>query len=441
MNTIDENFVIMSVGFLLAATLQMYLLRRKINNIADPLLFFALTSAFTLGLGLHAVDSVDLYVRIVFYFCCFYTGLFFALRKTTIVNKPLVMRSHMRHFKLIIVIGSAIYLISNLIFWANFGVVILSDDPSLYKSTAYSGGFGFVRRINWGFGVFILIGATYWYLWERSKTALLCLGLGVIISISGGSKSSLIPIFFSLGLYFLNPFLPVSRFNNLPNRRLLLHVVLLALVPVTTVLLIEQGSLDMAFFALIQRLFYFGDILLYWGQPELRAHFSNLGMLDYLRDSFGSILGMLRLIEYGSPMGNQFVQFTLPVGSDYSDSLGPNLPFYVRGELYLGTWFAPVHALAVGWIYGKIRRAFICYRASNLLHYTLAAFAVYVSGALPGEEGLAIGQVVDFLMIYIFVHFAASIINASLMSSKSEVNLISRQTAPPRKIAPDILPI
>ena len=420
MNNIDEYLGIMTIGLVLAATLQLYLLRRQINNFADPLFYFVLTSAFSLGLGVHAVDSVELYVRIVFYFLCLYIGFFSAIGKPKIAAQPLVMHFGVGQFKSVVVIGGTLYLIANLAVWAKSGLIILSSDPTLYKSTSYDGGLGIVRRINWGLGSFVLIAATYWYLWERSKTALVWLGLAVLISISGGSKSALLPIIFAMGLYFLNPFSPASSGKKMPNPRSLVYAALFAIIPVVTVLLIEQGSLETAATALLQRLFFFGDILLYWGQPDLRAHFVYLGLLDYLRDSFGSILGMLRLIDYGIPMGNQFVQFTLPVGTDFSESLGPNLPFYVRGELYLGVWIAPVHAFVVGWILGRIRRIFAQYRGANLLHYTLAAFAIMLSTALPGEEVLAIGEAFDFMMIFTPIYVLVLLISFAAQPSRAQ---------------------
>lgn len=413
MNVIDEYLGVMTIAFVFATIAQLLLIWRRINNIADPLLFFALTSAFSLGLGVHAVDSVGIYARIVGYFCCLYIGFFAATGKSAAIAQPLEMRMGTRHFKLIIVTGCTLFFLVNLMVWANSGVILLSDDPSLQKSTAYASGFGFVRRINWGLGVYVMIGATYWFLWARSKTALSWLALAVLTSISGGGKGALLPMIFALGLYFLRPFRPASPDRQIPSRRILVYALLLAVIPVAAVLLIEQDSTYSALNALLVRLFYFGDILLYWGQPELRAYFSNLGILDYIRDSFGLILGMLRLTDYGTPVGNQFVQFTLPVGYDFSESLGPNLPFYVRGELYFGPWFAPVHALVIGWILGRIRHAFTSYRGGNLLHYSLAAFWVCLSVGLPVEEGLAIGQAADFLMMYLFVHVLASMIVAA----------------------------
>jgi hypothetical protein len=155
-----------------------------------------------------------------------------------------------------------------------------------------------------------------------------------------------------------------------------------------------------AFNAFVTRLFYFGDILLYWGQENVRREFAGLGFSDYLKDTFGSILGALRLMDYGTPIGNQFVKSTLPYGTEFSDSLGPNLQFYVRGELYLGIVLAPLHASAIGFLFGRVRRYFIMYRGRSLLRYSLLAYSVIMSLTLMSEEGLAIGQIFDFMIFF-----------------------------------------
>lgn len=224
MNQLEEVFGVITLGFIIAFVVQLYLLRNRINNIADPLLYFATTSAFALGLGLHAVDSVELYVRLVVYFCSFYAGFFVAVGRRCISTDPLIISVDLRIFKLIITIGCIVTLIANLFLWYKSGLIILSDDPSINKGAAYADGFGIIRRINWGLGVFTLVGATYWYLWARTKSALLILGLAIFISVSGGGKSSLLPILFALGLYFLNPFLPVSGCKRIPSFRALLYI-------------------------------------------------------------------------------------------------------------------------------------------------------------------------------------------------------------------------
>jgi hypothetical protein len=208
---------------------------------------------------------------------------------------------------------------------------------------------------------------------------------------------------FALGMYFVNPFRPTAPRHRRPTRKILIAAAALAAIPVAAVLMVENEADQSPLNALFVRLFFFGDIMLYWGQADLRSHFSNLGPLDYVRDSFGSLLGMLRLIDYSTPVGNQFVQYSLPFDSDFSESLGPNLPFYVRGELYFGPWFAPFHALVIGFIVGRVRMFFVNYRGSSLLRYSLSVAVICLVTALPVEEGLAIGQLTDFMLVFVLV--------------------------------------
>lgn len=409
MNIIDGQLGAMTVTFLVAVFVQLFLIRRHVNNVADPLVFFALTSAFSIGMASFAVDSVGMYARIVLYYICFYLGFFVATGRGRPAAVPLELTTKPHRFRMIVITSCSIFFCANLIVWMVSGAIVFSDDPSVQKSAAYDGGFGFIRRINWGLGVFALIAATYWWLWERSRAALMWLLVALLTSVTGGGKSALLPMIFALGLYFLNPFRPANRRRRIPSRRVLLGALLVGIVPVAVVLLVEGDSAQAALDALLVRLFFSGDILLYWGQPDLRAHFSQLGPIDYFLDSFGSVLGMLRLVDYSAPIGNQFVQYTLPGGSDFSESLGPNLPFYVRGELYFGPWFAPLHALMIGWILGRIRLLFVFYRGRSLLHYSLASLSICLSGALPIEEGLAVGQATDFLLVFGLVYALISI--------------------------------
>ncbi|MDC8784106.1 hypothetical protein [Roseateles koreensis] len=429
MNFIDEHLWAMLAAVLATAFGQLWLIRRYVNNIADPLVFFTLTSAFSLGLGSYATGSHAIYARILLYFFCFYLGFLLGNRRALPPVVPLKLESGGRHFKTIVVTSCLIFFLSNVIIWVQSGTILLSDDPSLQKSVAYEGGLGFIRRINWGLGVFALIAAIYWWLWERSLVSLICACVAMLTSFTGGGKSALLPLIFALGLYFLNPFQPARKGRHIPSRRLLVGALLLGAVPVAVVLLIEGDSPQAAIDALLVRLFFSGDILLYWGQPDLRAHFSYLGPIDYFRDSLGSVLGMLRMSDYATPIGNQFVQYSLPVGYDFSESLGPNLPFYVRGELYFGPWLAPIHAVFIGLIIGQIRALFVRYRGNSPLRYSLAAFAICLAGALPIEEGLAIGQVVDFLLVFGPIYALASLLQGTAARSRSITTYRANQKA------------
>lgn len=413
MNIIEAHLAEMLVAFAIAAIVQIPLLWRRVNNIADPLVFFAITSAFTLGLAYYAVDTVALYIRVILYFAFFYAGLLLATKPLRQTSEPLMMSFGLQRFKVVVMISCIVFLTGNILVWMKSGVILFSDDPSLQKSISYADGFGFVRRINWGLGVFALVSALYWWILERSRVALAFLIFAILVSAVGGGKSALLPMIFSLGLYFLNPFRPVRDGKRMPTRRILLFAAGLAIIPVGAVLLIESDS---PLNALFVRLFFSGDVLLYWGQSDLRAHFSKLGVIDYVRDSFGSLLGMLRLIEYSTPIGNQFVQYSLPVDAEFSEWLGPNIPFYVRGELYFGPWLGIFHSLLIGYVVGRVRMLFVGYRGKSPLRYSISAVLVCIVTALPVEEGLAISQLTDFILVLALVLFIASVLASNRRS-------------------------
>lgn len=402
---IEDNLIVLLYVFAVTGIVQYALVRQRIASIADPLVYFVVTSAFSLALGYFAVDDSWLLARIFIYFLCFYVGLNLACGRHQRTMQPLQIGGDIRHFRAIVIVCCAIFLGLNAFMWMKSGIILLSDDPSLQKSEAYAGGFGFIRRFNWSVGVFVLIASLYWWLWERSVASALALTVAALTALTGGGKSALLPAVFAVGLFVAKPFATQRQITITARLRCAIPILLgFASVPIAIILFSENGTPREAFNAFVVRMFYFGDVLLYWGQQTVRSHFVGLGPLDYLRDTFGAVLGALRLIDYGIPIGNQFVQDTLPIGVDFSDSLGPNLPFYVRGELYLGPFFALLHAFIIGFIFGLVRRFFLNYRGRSLLKYSLMSFATVISVTLPTEEGLAVGQAFDFALYFLPIY-------------------------------------
>ena len=422
----EDNIVEMLIVFATAGAIQYALVRKHIASLADPLAYFVLTSSFSLALGTFVSDDPWLVVRIYFYFACFYAGLHIAAGKVRAPGGNLTLTQNLRQFRAI-VLGCAItYVILNAILWSQSGVILLADNPSLEKSEAYAGGFGFVRRFNWSVGAFALVATTYWVLWERRALPVAALVIVVLTTLTSGSKAALLPAILAVGLYVAHPFASRKGPGHSERLRRMIPVLLaVAVIPVMLVLTAENDSLNGAVDAFVIRLFYFGDVLLYWGQDAVRGRFAGLGLLAYLENTLGAVLGALRLIAYDTPIGNQFVQYTLPAGTDFSDSLGPNLPFYVRGELYLGIWVAPLHAFIIGWAFGRLRRVFLNYRGHSLLAYALRAFIVVVSVTLPTEEGLAVGQLFDFVLFFAPIFAAASYFSGPVRRPKQDATLPS----------------
>lgn len=410
---IDERLDIVLVTFAFAAAAQWALLRGRIPSVLDPLFYFLVTSAFSLTLGTFVVEDPWLVVRIYTYFASFYAGLLVVLGRRSVARAPVAakMDGGGDHFRVVLIGCVLVYVAVNAILWYRSGLILFSDDPSLQKSAAYVGGLGFVRRFNWSVGAFLLVAAVYWALWELRPASVVALVVVAATAVVSGSKAALLPAVVAVGMYLARPFASRSGRDVSPRLRPLVpFVVLAAAVPVAAVLIVENNDLSGAFDALVVRLFYFGDVLIYWGDDGLRRHFSSALPLDYIRNTFGSVLGALRLIDYGNPIGSQFVQYTLPPSVDVSEGLGPNLPFYVSGELFFGMWLAPLHAFAIGAVFGAARRAFLHYRGASLLRYSVLAFLVFMSLTLTADEGLAIGQLFDFAFFFLPILAVSSLL-------------------------------
>ena len=411
----EANLVPMLLVLAVATVVQYSLIRKRLASLADPLTYFVLTSSFSLALGSFVSDDPWLVFRLYVYFVSFYMG--FAAGAGKLQRKFHILRldPKMQQFRAVVVTCALVYVALNAMMWLQSGVIVLASDPSLEKSEAYAGGLGFVRRFNWSVGAFALIASLYWFLWERRVSSALTITAVVLTTLTGGSKSALLPAVFAAGLYIARPFASHDKTDHsIRLRRAIPLLVGFAFVPVMFVLTAENGTLKGALDALVVRLFYFGDVMLYWGQETVRSRFSDLGPLDYLKNTLGSVLGALRLIPYDTPIGNQFVQQTLPAGFEFSEFLGPNLPFYVRGELYFGILLAPVHSFFVGFVFGRLRRCFMRYRGRSLLAYSMLAFLVVISLALPAEEGLAVGQLFDYALFFLPIYAMATYLSVPL---------------------------
>lgn len=400
---LDIDPVLTSIALLVLLTGQVYLIRPHVSGPLDPLVYFAITSAFALTLTVVYVGNFELILRIFLYFACFWIGFLFVIPGTRVEKSKLVAIHVDISFAVLIVVGVLFALLLNMYGWIIFGIPLFSSDPSLQRVESLTGGAGFVRRFNWGVGNFVLIGAVFWYLYNRSRIPLICIGALIVIYVFNGSKSAFLPLLFALGLYQLRPFGGANELRI--DRKIdgwILPLLSLAIVPVVLVFFIQADDIFGALVKLITRLLYFGDTVIFWGRDELRDHFMAINHpVDYPIHLFSSLLGMLRLVPYEVPIGNQFVTYTLSAQEEIaSASLGPNTPFYVKGELFFGPWLAPSYALLVGSVVAYFRRMVLDFRGGSIWQYTLSVNLAIFSMTLPTEDSLYFARITDFIIFY-----------------------------------------
>lgn len=403
----DFEFTRLSLYLLCTFLVQYIWLRRHIFSIFDPLFYFVASTTFALTLSILIIDSPAVLWRVVLSVTLFLVGFTLTGRKPP---RPIpaceVEVVDVEFFVKIIVAGAAAMIIFNSIGWVLRGIPLISNNPSLEKVDGLTGGLGFIRRFNWGIGVFVLIGSLYWHLATRSAASIAIFILIAITTALGGSKAALLPIIFAAGLYTARPF-KSKRATNMPQKLKLAFPVItfLAIIPVVAVLLIENESIPQAFDALAVRLLYFGDVMLYWSRQDVRSAFSNLGPLDYPGHLFNGITGFLRLTDYDTPLGTIMVNVTLERWAELTSSIGPNTPFYVKGEVFFGPIVAPLYAFTVGMILKWFRVQFFGYTGHSLTRYSFLATLVILSSALPTEDSLFVVQLFDFLVFFSIIYF------------------------------------
>lgn len=402
---LEINVAIAASTFFIALFTQAFLARGHLSGILDPLVYFIVTSSFAVTLAATLVHDISILARVAIYLIFFWIG--FLIAAPTPKNTNLAkIEWHIRKdasFPVIIATGVFIVVIANIFAWQRVGVPVFSVDPSLQKSESLTDGLGIVRRINWGLGTFLFMGSVFWALFNRSKIAVVCLTALALVATLNGSKSALLPMVFALGLFISRPFLN-NQFASITEqvRSLSHYALVVAVVPVFVVFFVESDSVNEAAIALGTRLLYFGDALLYWSDPDLRQHFKSANpSSSYPTHLFGGVLGVMRLTPYSTPMGNDFVKFSLGVGQEISGALGPNIPFYVKGEVFFGPIFAAAYSSVIGMVMGFFRRMFVLKSLPSLTSYTVVATLVGLSMTLPVEDSLMVSRLFDLTIFLI----------------------------------------
>lgn len=409
----DLNYWILLVVLTSALLIQWLQIRKNVQSFFDPMVYFVVSTSFALTFSVLLVDDASTVYKTIFYFVSFWIGYrLVPLRKIENNRAELMYFKVEPIFTVLCLLSGGVYFVLNFYAFSKTGIPLFSENPSLDKVESLTGGLGLVRRYNWGMGIFALAGMLYWWLGSRSRIAAVGVTIICVMSILGGGKSALLPLLFALGLFVHRPFLDQQgRDMSRTIKRMTPWLLAAAFFPVIVVLLREADDAANAAAAFATRLLYFGDSLYYWGNSDLRRHFHAIyGPLNYPEHVLGSLLGLARLAEYQTSIGSQFVQFSLKFGEELSTSLGPNTPFYVKGELFFGQFFAFLYCVSIGSVVGFIRLKFERQIFTSMTRYSLSATFVVIGMTLPTEDALFVGRIFDLLIFLMPIYIASKIV-------------------------------
>ena len=367
--------VLFSTGIILVILL--FIFRRHIVHIFDPLLFYIITQAFSIELAFLIVKDPLYLINFlgcqIFFLCGFFCFAGKGLEKADLLNSRFFQNTNLFQISLIkwyAIFATFFLVVGNLILIKANGFTLFAEDPSAAKVTNFTGGFGIVKRMNWGMlyltGLCLLIVSIF----KRDiKYAALILLL-VLILAQGGSKGALLYFIFLIAL--LNCFTDI-KLNPLFKKARIGSIFLLVFAIFIAGLILSTGSSgdthDMLF-RLATRFLFYGDSMIYYFDHYSVQHFSNYNFIDFLKDEFNSVLAFLRLSPYKEALGYRLINYYYNINSEI---FGPSVPYYVKGNIYFGYYGAFVYSFVIGAITGFVRNRFytIVRKGSPSLLYSI----------------------------------------------------------------------
>ena len=408
-NSLIEVLPTILISFLLFSIFY----RKYYSSIYDPI-FYNIVIYLSFSTSLMFIVNSDnsyfilkfLISQFTFYLGFIFFNKFYKNRFLTKSNYKLSKLS-LQQLALITLITFIIITILNCIIIAKQGIVLFSESPTEAKVDAFAGGLGILRRVLWTLSPFSIIGSIILILAKYyRKIFIYILLISVVFVGLSGSKGALVIIVFYIYILTMHKVLKGSIISK-TFKKILPFLFILAISLAIYILYIENDSFELAFYSLINRLLFNGDVVIYYYDPIVQQYFQKYTFLNFLPDALNGPLGMLRLVPYKLPLGFQMVYEYNRCRLPYDTILGPNTPFYIVADLYFG--------LICGSIYSFFTGAFIAYcrllfqkNRKNAVSLALSTWFYMCSFTFLIEFGLFIGRVFEmfvfFLPIYCFVY-------------------------------------
>ena len=211
----DELFLILFQTILIFGVL-FTIYKKQIFSFFDPLLFYILTQAFSIELGILQITDwgyLTSFLMCQLFFAFGFNYVAKSIRNNNIIDDTglLFKKNEYKFWVYFTTIGFIIVLLANIYLISVQGVILFSDDPTTGKVAAFEGGggIGAVRRINWGLLNLVNLSTLFIYIKTKKKLFLIMLITLVLIAVSGGSKSSL--LIYVVLLAFLGQFKSINQ--------------------------------------------------------------------------------------------------------------------------------------------------------------------------------------------------------------------------------------
>lgn len=410
--------VVISTGIIFLVMLLLF--RKHIVHLFDPLLFYLVTQAFSIELAFLVIDNPAYLINFlgcqIFFLIGFFSFSGKGLSKTDFRNSRLFNSTTPLQTSVVkwyAIFGAALLIIANIIQMKVNGIVLFSDNPSEAKVTSFTGGSGIVRRLDWG--MLYVVGLCLLILFVQKKQikySVLFLFI-LFIPALGGSKGAL--LYFILLIALLNCFNDVKS-NSFFKKLQVGSVFLLAIAIVLAGVIIYYSQSAQTYndilFKLAGRFLFYGDSMIYYYDRYSVQYFSHYNFFDFVADEFNSVLGSFRLVPYSQPLGYRLINYYFNINSD---TFGPSIPYYIKGNIYFGFYGAFIYSFIIGGIIGFVRRCFYALVKNGSSSFFYALLMIHLNlfiYTLPQDSPVFISVLFDtvflslpIVAVVLYMHF------------------------------------
>lgn len=398
------------------------LFKKYLLSIFDPFLFVILMMSSSLCLS---VDSTIFYYVAISIFS-FYLGykIIGVPKRNTIKVENVVDLRLLEIFTLIFFI---LYFIISVFIFKTSGIPLFSDNPTESKTASFVEGTGWIRRIIF-ISSFLPVCLSLLLITSRKKKIYgFLFAIYALISVLQGSKSGLI-LSISIFWYFYqqnsiwnNRSLRLKRMIRSKIKYFLAITVFIFISIVLKESVIENED---PIFSIAFRLMEFGDVMLYYKMPEVRAFFANLNFFDFFLHEFNGILGMLRITDYYEPLGYQMVKAYWNTSSLFDDVvLGPNTVFFVKGHIFFGYIGGAVYSFLMGLSSAYVRKLIIEMKVKNVFIYAVFVYLFFQIPTFLRESSQGLSSMFDFVFYLGPIFIVSLAINESFKINRKSKNL------------------
>lgn len=440
---------------LLVFAIQLIVCRKILFAWFDPITMYLVTSSFGIAFAIYLwIDkeiNLDDFISFILSTSCFYIGMNIGNNQSktkrgstnynfrenyinTKSNKP--TQKYSNHLYVFLFVSLVILILTNLALIAIFGTLpLFATDADAAKVAARGPGLGIIFRINSALlpiSLAIIFSKLFHPITDLRKNESLILYISfsvlLVLIISGGNKSSIIPIVGILSYLFLvNIRLKSSKAKIIS--KIIFILLGIGIIPLFIVLSKASvaGNTENAFDGLLIRLVASGEPFYYFYKYNLVQKMSSTP-LDYIINSLSPFLSMLKMDGLLSILGINPPQdalgsrmITEAIGLDVG-KFGTNPQYQVEGAIYFGTIGSFLYSFLVGYTIIRIRR-FLLEKVvmdtsqTNLVIYSVTSLQLL---DLSVDSSSLYGTIYSIIIIAVPIFLLISIILGTQLSRTQE---------------------